>query len=181
MDNKGKEGSYTSMILIMVASLAIAGLWESLDFIKNSIHAILDPSVGAVLGWNLTWGLLLVIFVLTIIMTLVQKYTTDQDTLKEMRKEQKVLQEEMKQYRDDPKKMMELQKKSFEFIPKTMKLSMRAIVYTSIPLILLFRWFMDYFAAIPDFRFLGFFTWFWFYLLSYMIFSGIIRKVLKVV
>jgi len=48
-------------------------------------------------------------------------------------------------------------------------------------LILLFRWFMDYFSAIPDFRFLGFFTWFWFYLLSYMIFSGIIRKVLKVV
>ena len=99
MDNKGKEGSYTSMILIMVASLAIAGLWESLDFIKNSIHAILDPSVGAVLGWNLTWGLLLVIFVLTIIMTLVQKYTTDQDTLKEMRKEQKILQEEMKKYK----------------------------------------------------------------------------------
>jgi uncharacterized membrane protein (DUF106 family) len=181
MDNKGKEGSYTSMILIMVASLVIAGLWESLDFIKNSIHAILDPSVGAVLNWEVTWGLLLVIFILTIIMTLVQKYTTDQDTLKEMRKEQKVLQEEMKQYRDDPKKMMELQKKSFEFIPKTMKLSMRAIVYTSIPLILLFRWFMDYFSAIPDFRFLGFFTWFWFYLLSYMIFSGIIRKVLKVV
>jgi len=179
--NKGKEGSLKSMMFIMLISLAIAGLWDTLPSIKNFVHSIFDPSLGVLLSWDVTYGLLLIIAVLTFLMTLVQKYTTDQETLKEMRKEQKILQEEMKKYRDDPGKMMELNKQSMAFIPKTLKLSMRAIIYTSIPLILLFRWFMDYFALIPEFRFLGFFTWFWFYLISYMIFSSILRKVLKVV
>jgi len=181
MGNKGKEGSLKSMILIMVTSLAIAGLWDALPSIKNFVHLLFDPSVGALLNWDLTYGLLLVVMILTFIMTLVQKYTTNQETLKEMRKEQKLLQKEMKTYRDNPQKMMELNKKSMEFIPKTLKLSMRSIVYTSVPSILLFRWFMDYFSVMPEFRFLGFFTWFWFYLISYMIFSSILRKVLKVV
>lgn len=181
MDNKGKEGSLKSMMFIMLISLAIAGLWDTLPTIKNSVHSLLDPSLGLLLNWDVTYGLLLIIVILTFLMTLVQKYTTDQETLKEMRKEQKLLQVEMKNYRDNPEKMMELNKKSMEFIPKTLKLSMRAIIYTSIPLILLFRWFMDYFSLMPEFRFFGFFTWFWFYLISYMIFSSILRKVLKVV
>ncbi len=48
---------------------------------------------------------------------------------------------------------MELQKKQFAFLPKMMKMSMRPMVYTAIPLILFFRWFMDYFTAFESFRF----------------------------
>ena len=98
-----------------------------------------------------------------------------------MKKEQKILQEEMKKYKDNPEKIMELQKKQLEFIPKTMKLSMRAIAYTGIPLILSFRWFMDYFELIPEFKFFGFFTWFWFYLVFSIIFSSVLRKIMNVV
>ena len=39
------------------------------------------------------------------------------------KKEQKILQEEMKKYRDHPEKMAELSKKQFAFFPKTMKLT----------------------------------------------------------
>ena len=119
--------------------------------------------------------------IIAILTTIIQKYATDQETLKELKKEQKLLQEEMKKYKDHPEKLMELQKKQLEFIPKTMKLSMRAIVYTGVPFILLFRWFMDFFNTIPDFRFFGFLSWFWFYLIFTIILSSILRKIFKVV
>ncbi len=178
-----KEGSFKSIFIVMAASLAIAFFWNSIPAIKNTVHSVLDPSAGAMLDGNLIWGMIFIIFIIGLFMTLIQKYATDQETLKELKKEQKILQEEMKKYKDDPAKVMELQKKSFEFLPKTMKLSMRAMMYTGVPLILFFRWFMDYFSnpALESFRFFGFLSWFWFYLIGSLIFSSILRKVLKVV
>ncbi|MBL7059165.1 DUF106 domain-containing protein [Candidatus Pacearchaeota archaeon] len=181
MDKEAKEGNFKPIIYIMIISLAIAFLWDSIEIIKNSVHSILDPSIGALIMWNLTIGMSIIVFLISVFMTLVQKYATDQETLKEMKKEQKILQKEMDTYKNDPAKLMELQKKSFAFIPKTFKLSMRAIAYTGIPLILLFRWFMDFFITIGDPRFLGFLNWFWFYLLASIIFSSILKKYLNVV
>jgi len=180
MESKG-EGSFKPIFFVMLASLAIAFFWDKLPLIKDSVHAVLNPSAGALLNWNLTWGMLIIVFTIGLITTIIQKYATDQKTLRELKKEQKILQEEMKKYKEHPEKLMELQKKQFEFLPKTMKLSMRAMIYTGVPFILFFRWFMDFFTAIPDFRFFGFFTWFWFYLIFTMVFSSIFRKYLKVV
>jgi uncharacterized membrane protein (DUF106 family) len=98
-----------------------------------------------------------------------------------MKKEQKFIQGEMKKYREHPEKMMELQKKQMEFLPKMLKISMRPIIYTAIPLILFFRWFMDFFTAAGDPKFFGFLSWFWFYLILSLIFSSILRKLLDVV
>jgi len=181
MNAQGKEGSFKPIVFIMLISLAIAGFWNSVPVIKDTVHAILDPSAGVLLNWNLTLGMLILVFVISVITTIVQKYATDQETLRELKKEQKILQEEMKKYKDHPEKLMELQKKQFEFIPKTMKLSMRAIVFTGIPFILFFRWFMDFFTAIGDPKFFGFLSWFWFYLIFSIIFSSILRKIFKVV
>jgi len=181
MDKEGKEGSFKAIIYIMIASLAIAFFWDSLPFIKNSVHAVLNPTIGVLFNWNLDWGMLFMVLLISIFMTVIQKYTTDQETLKEMRKEQKILQDEMKKYKDDPAKVMALQKKSFEFIPKTFKLSMRAMAYTGIPIILLFRWFMDFFVALSDPKIFGILNWFWFYLIASILFSSILKKLLKVV
>ncbi len=181
MNNKGKEGSFKPIILVMLASLVIAGFWNSAPVIKNSVHYILDPSAGILLNWNLLIGMLVLVFIIALITTLVQKYATDQESLRELKKEQKILSEEMKKYREHPEKLMELQKKQLEFVPKTMKLSMRGIVYTAIPFILFFRWFYDYFNAMGDPKFFGFLSWFWFYLIFSIIFSSILRKVMKVV
>ncbi|MGD9275689.1 MAG: EMC3/TMCO1 family protein [Candidatus Pacearchaeota archaeon] len=181
MDSKGKDGSFTPIILVMAASLMIASFWNSVPAIKNTVHSILNPSAGILLNWNLTWGMIILVFVITLITTLAQKYGTDQKALRELKKEQKILQEEMKKYKEHPEKLMELQKKQLEFIPKTMKLSMRAIAFTGVPLILFFRWFNDYFTEIgnPDVIFgLG---WFGTYFIATIIFSSIMRKYLKVV
>jgi uncharacterized membrane protein (DUF106 family) len=180
MSNKRKETSFKGILIMMLAAFVIAGLWDAVPAIKNSIHYVLDPTLGVLLNWNLDIGMLIIIFFISLITTLVQKYATDQKALAEMKKEQKDLQEEMKVNRENPQKMMELQKKSFEFLPKTMKLSFRAVTFTAIPFLLFFKWFMDYFATVSH-KFFGFMGWFWFYFVFAMIFSSILKKVLKVV
>ena len=180
MDAQGKEGSFKGIFIVMIVSLAIAALWDSLSFIKNTAHLILDPTAGSLLNWNLTLGMTILVLIIAIFMTLIQKYATDQKTLKEIKAEQKKLNQEAKQFRHDPEKMMEFNKKILPMSMQMMKLSMRPIIYTAIPLILFFRWFVDYFAAFESFRFFGFLSWFWFYLLGSIIFSSILRKVLKI-
>jgi len=178
MDN---EGSFRGIFIVMIVSLLIAFLWDSVSIIRNTAHSVLNPTAGAILNLSLNWGMTILVFIIAVFMTLVQKYGTDQSTLREMKKEQKDLQKQMKEFRDHPEKMLALQKKQMEFLPKMFKLSMRPIVYTAIPLILFFRWFGDFFSAAGDVRIFGFFSWFWFYLVGSIIFSSILRKVLKVV
>ena len=176
-----KEGSFKPIIFVMLASLAIAFFWDKLSFISDSVHTVLDPTAGGLLSWNLTVGMIILVFIITVLTTIVQKYATDQKTLKELKKEQKILQAEMKKYKEDPAKLMELQKKQFEFVPKTMKLSMRALMFTGIPFILFFRWFGDFFTVLGNPKFFGFMSWFIFYILFSILFSTVFRKIFKVV
>lgn len=176
-----KEGSFKPLIYVMILSLLIASFWDKIPFLKSSVHFILDPTSGLLLNWNLNWGMLIIVFIISLVTVLAQKYGTDQETLRELKKEQKILQEEMKKFKEHPEKVMELQKKQMAFIPKTMKLSTRPIIFTGIPFILFFRWFMDFFTAIGNPKFFFGLTWFWFYLVFTLIFSAVLRKVLKVV
>src|SRR3989344_815419 len=181
MDNEvSMHKFFFVMSILMIVSLIIAVMWDSLRLVKDSVHSALDPSAGALLNWNTTWGMLIIILILSIITTLLQKYTTDQATLRELRKQQKEIQKEIKKHRDNPQKVMELQRSSLPASMKMMQLSMRSAFYTIIPFILLFRWFLDYFATIPDFRFFGFISWFWFYLIFAIIFGSIQRKMFNV-
>jgi len=174
--NKKGEGSFMPMILIMAASLVIAGMWDKWPAIKNSVHYLLNPTAGALLNWNLNIGMLLIVFIITAITTLIQKYATDQKTLKELKKEQKEIQKQMKEFKNHPEKLMALQKKQFAMMPKQMKLSMRSIVYTGVPLILFFRWFSDYFTSVGSPKFILGMGWFLFYLISAIIISSLLRK-----
>lgn len=179
---KNKEGSFKPIIFVMIASLAMFFFWDKIPFIKDSVHAVLDPSAGwLLLNLNITLGMILIVFIISLFTTLIQKYATDQEALRELKKEQKILQEEMKKYKEHPEKMAELSKKQFAFIPKTFKLTSRGIMFTGIPFILFFRWFNDFFTAMGDPKFFGFLSWFWFYLIFTMIFSTVLRKALKVV
>lgn len=171
--------SMTKLMLIMALSLVIAFYWDNLSFIKTPIHAAFDPSIGKLLNWNVNIGMIIIAAVLGLIIILVQKYTTDQKTLREIKKEQKLLQEEIKKYKHDQEKFLELNKKQLELLPKTMDITLRPIFYTSVPIILFFRWFNDYFAANPV-KIFGFLTWIWAYLILSIIFTSIFRKVFDV-
>lgn len=181
MDNEGKKGGFTGIFVVMIISLLIASFWNKIDLIKNIVHAILNPTAGALLNWNITLGMALIVLAISILMTVIQKYATDQKTIREMKEEQKRLNEESKKFKDHPEKMMELQKESMKIALPLMKLGMRPIIYTAIPLILFFRWFMDFFTAVGDFKFFGLLSWFWFYLIGTIIFSSILRKIFNVV
>ena len=180
IEKSGKEGSFKLLFLVMLVSLVIASFWNSFPLIKDSVNAVLNPTAGALLAWNLTIGMTILVFILAIFTTIVQKYATDQKTLRELKDQQKKLHEDIKKLQAGSKEHTEMNMKSMQFIGPMFKLSMRPIIYTAIPFILLFRWFMDYFALV-DFKFFGFFSWFWFYLLGSIIFSSILRKILKVV
>ena len=180
-NKSAKEGGFGLIIFILLISMVIASLWDKIPTIKNSVHYALNPSAGFLLNWNLNIGMLIVVFAITLLTTIVQKYGTNQEALKELKKEQKEIQKQMKEFKAHPEKLMELQKKQFKLIPKQMKLSMRAIAYTSIPFILFFRWFGDYFieaeklAGEPVKLWLGM-SWFLFYLLFAIVFGAILRK-----
>ncbi|MEK6817387.1 MAG: EMC3/TMCO1 family protein [Nanoarchaeota archaeon] len=180
-ENKKGEGGFGLIIFILLISMIIAGLWDKVPAIKNSVHYTLNPSAGFLLNWNLNIGMLIVVFVITILTTIVQKYATDQKALKELKKEQKEISQQMKEFKNHPEKLLELQKKQFKLIPKQMKLSMRAIAYTGIPFILFFRWFGDYFLVLEEtagqpVRFWLGMSWFIFYLLFAIVFGAILRK-----
>lgn len=171
-----KKGSFTPVIIVMLLTLVVAGLWDKVPSIKNTIHSVLDPSAGALLNWNLNIGMTVLVLIVTLITTLVQKYATDQKKLKELKKEQKDIQDEMKKFRDDPTKAMELNKRSMPLMMEQMKLGMRGVVYTGIPFILLFRWFTDYFVAAGSPKIFGI-GWIWFYLIGAIVFGSILRKI----
>jgi|SRR3989338_1291785 len=166
------------LLLVMLLSALVASMWNSVPIIKDTAHAILDPTAGSMLDWNLSVGFLIIAALITLITTLIQKYTTDQKTIKELRQESKLLNEEMKKFKEHPEKLTELQKKQFEILGKTMPLTMRPLLYTAIPFVLFLRWFNDYFLLYPV-KIFGL-TWFWAYFFSSIIFSIILRKVLKV-
>jgi uncharacterized membrane protein (DUF106 family) len=181
MDPQDKKGSMIPIAIIMFASLFIAFAWDKFPVIKSSVHAVLDPSAGALLNWNLNIGMIIIVFLITLLSTLVQKFTTDQKALRELKKEQKILSEEMKKYKDHPEKVAELSKKQMEFIPRTMKLTSRSMLFTGVPFILFFRWFSDIFTVMGNPKFFGILGWFLFYFIFTLIFSAIMKKVLKVV
>lgn len=178
MNKQGKSSGMRMMFFMMLISIVIAFLWNHIPLIKQTIHFILNPTAGFLLSINANLGMIIITAIISLAISLAQKYTIDHASLSEIKKEQKLLAEEMKKYKNHPEKLLELQKKQFAFIPRTMEITLKPAIYTSIPIILFFRWFQDYFTANPV-KILGFSSWFWPYLIFSIIFSSIFRRVLK--
>lgn len=162
----------------MLVSLGIALFWDRFPIISSTVHLILDPIAGNLLNWNVNIGMIIFTALISLFITLIQKYTTDQDTLREIKKEQKLINQQMKEFRNNQEKVAELSRKSLELIPKTMEITLRPLMYTSFPIIILFRWFHDYFDA-SSIKVLGM-NWLLGYIILSIIFSMIWRKVFNV-
>jgi len=76
---KNKEGSFRLIVVVMIAAMFIALNWDKWTWLKDGVHSTFDPSLGALLNWNMTIGMLIILFVLAVVLTFLQKYTTDQD------------------------------------------------------------------------------------------------------
>ena len=180
MDSKGKKGGFMPLFIVMAASLVIAGFWDKYPLIKDSVGAVLNPTLGWLIKAHLEIGMTLIVLAISGITTLVQKHMTDQEYIKSLKAQQKDIQKRAEEYKEHPEKMLEVQKELGPLTLELMRVNMRPIMFTGIPFILLFRWFYDLFTAIGNPHLFGFFSWFWFYFLFSIIFGSILRKVLKV-
>ena len=121
-------------------------------------------------------SLVTISFLITLAMTLVTKYFTDQNKMKELKKIQKACQIKLKDNKGNLEEQKKIQKEMMACSMELMKHSFKPIIFTFIPLILIFWWVRGVFleTVIAD-------TWLWWYIGAALISSIFLRKVLNVV
>lgn len=95
---------------------------------------------GSMISWNPAISLVIISSALTLISTIVYKYATDQNMLKELKAEMKQLQEDIKKFKDNPAKVMEAQKIIMEKNMRMMTHTMKPALFTIIPFFIIFGW-----------------------------------------
>ena len=96
------------------------------------------------------WAILIITFFITLLITLVYKFTTDQKKMKKLKDEMKEYQTKIRALsKTDPQKAMALQQESMKSNMEYMKHSFRPTLYTFIPIILIFGWLNAHFAYYP--------------------------------
>lgn len=112
---------------------------------ENLLSPIFDP----LLKLPILWVVVIMALIITLIITLIYKFTTNQDLMKQLKDEMKELQREMRELKSNPQKMMEVQKKAMQTNMKYMSHSMRSMLFTFIPIILIFGWMNSHLAYEP--------------------------------
>jgi uncharacterized membrane protein (DUF106 family) len=119
-------------------------------------------------------SILILSLIVTLFITIITHFLTDKELMRGIKEKQKKLREEMKIHRDNPEKMMEINKKMMEDLPHQMKQSLKVSLVTIIPLLFLFNWLKVTFAATSIAS-----SWIWWYILSSLAFSIVLRKLFK--
>jgi uncharacterized membrane protein (DUF106 family) len=100
----------------------------------------LDPVFDPLLSLGPFWAIFIVSLGVSIIITVIYYFMTDQKEMKELKEKTKEYQKEIRKSRDDPKKMMQLNKKAMEVNTKYMMKSLKPTLVTFLPIILIFAW-----------------------------------------
>lgn len=116
-----------------------------MDMFNPIVGVFMDP----LLGLDPLWAVLIVSVVVSFLISVIYKMTTDQNLMKQLKDEMQELQKEAKELREHPEKAMEVQKQMMETNMKYMMQSMRATFFTIIPVILIFGWMSANFAYTP--------------------------------
>ncbi|MBC8494652.1 DUF106 domain-containing protein [archaeon] len=113
-------------------------------------EGILNPIFGPLLQFGFFWALVIMCFILTLLITLVYKFTTNQTLMKKLKADMKNMQKELKKMtKENPKKAMAYQKKMMDKNMQYMKHSMKPTLYTFIPIIIIFGWLNANLAFLP--------------------------------
>lgn len=116
-------------------------------------EAIVDPILSPLLRLNPLLGIAIISFILTLLITLIHKFVTNQEVMKGLKKDMKDHQDEMKKHKNDPKKVMEIQKQVMAKNMEFMKHSFKPMIFTFLPIIIIFGWLnanMAYYPIMPD-------------------------------
>jgi len=168
-----KRGTIALLVVLGIA-MYIGYFWEQLDPVRNAVNYVLDPTFGRLIEFNLYFGFVVIVGVLSLAITLAQKYLTNQVALKKLREKQKGIQKTLKAEKD-PKRQMEIQKEMWQLtFHEQIPLTMRSSIFIAIPIVLFFRWFSAILTPVWG----GW--WFLWYMLATLVFSNIFRKSMKV-
>jgi len=119
-------------------------------------------------------GIIVFAGIMSLFITIVNYFVLDKDKVKASKKKQKELRLLMKDLKDSPAKMMELQKEQMSLAMSNMKHSFKPMLITMIPILVFFWWIK---ALYVDTTIGG--SWFWYYLISAIFFSIVCRKIFK--
>ncbi|MBD3247491.1 DUF106 domain-containing protein [Candidatus Pacearchaeota archaeon] len=114
-------------------------------------------------------SIIVLAFLVTFAMTLVTKFFTDQDRMKELKEIQKACNIKLKKNRNDG----EAQKQMMECSMELMKHSFKPLLISFIPLIIFFWWIRGIYSQVLS-------GWLWWYIPAGIVSSIVLRKVLKV-
>lgn len=109
-------------------------------------YNFLNVIFGPLLKLPDLWAVIILAFLVSLIIILITKFTTDQNLMKRLKEEIKDHQKKIKETKNDPAKAMELQKKAMEVNMKYMTHSLKPTLITFIPIILIFGWMSATFA-----------------------------------
>ncbi|MBU1204989.1 MAG: DUF106 domain-containing protein [Nanoarchaeota archaeon] len=116
-------------------------------------EAVLNPVFAPLLKLPPLFAIIIISFILTLLITLIHKFVTNQEVMKGLKKDMKDHQDEMKKHKDNPKKVMEIQKQVMQKNMEFMKHSFKPMIFTFIPIIIIFGWLnanMAYYPIMPD-------------------------------
>jgi uncharacterized membrane protein (DUF106 family) len=120
-------------------------------------------------------SIIILAFAVTLILTLITKKFTNQTRMKELKSKQKECQTKMKEHKGNPDKLNELQKELMSCSGEMMKHSLKPMLITMIPILFLFNWVRGIFVLTEIAK-----SWIWYYIISSMVSSIALRKILDV-
>jgi len=100
--------------------------------------------------------------------------------MKTLKEDLKAVQAEMKAAKNEPEKLLSLQKVSMEKNLKYMAQSLKPMLITFIPIIFIFGWLRNYYNAIGNPGVFFGLKWLWAYIIFSIVFSIALRKLLNV-
>src|SRR3989338_4786091 len=100
--------------------------------------SFLDPFLGPLFRLPSFLAILIFSLLISLLITLIYKYTTNQSLMKQLKGEIKEFQKEMKELKDKPGEVMRVQKEAMKTNLKYMSMSMKSTLTTFPPIIFLF-------------------------------------------
>jgi len=104
------------------------------------LDPLLNPVLQPLLNMSPFFAILVMALVISLLITLVYKFFTNQGEMKELKGRQKEFQKRLKDLRSQPQEMMKVQKEAMKVNMEYMKHSFKPTLITMLPIILIFGW-----------------------------------------
>ena len=131
-------------------------------------------SISEIIQTNPKISIIIISFLVTLLMTSIRYFVTDRKLMRDIKDKQKFVREEMKKHRDNPDKMIELNKQLMEHFPAQMKQTFKLMIITMIPVLIIFSWMRNAFAVTEIAT-----SWIWWYIVASIVFGIILGKLFK--